>query len=61
MQPALNLLNGAEGIPILFAFLLGIVGALAPCQFSANLGAITMYGNKSLQEQIAWREILFLF
>lgn len=59
MQPALNLLNGAEGIPILFAFLLGIVGALAPCQFTANLGAITLYGNKSIQKQIAWGEVLF--
>lgn len=46
-----------EGIPLLFAFLLGLVGALAPCQFAGNLGAITIYGNQSLQKEIAWKEI----
>lgn len=58
-QPFLNLARSMETIPILFAFLLGIVGALAPCQFTANLGAVTVYGNKSLQKQVAWAEILF--
>lgn len=58
-QPFLNLARGMEGIPVLFAFLLGIVGALAPCQFTANLGAVTVYGNKSVQKQIAWAEVIF--
>lgn len=57
--PFLNIARGLEGIPLLFAFFLGIVGALAPCQFTGNLGAITIYGNKSVQEKIAWKEILF--
>lgn len=56
-QPFLNMARSMEGIPILFAFLLGIVGALAPCQFTGNLGAVTIYGNRSLQIQIAWSEI----
>lgn len=59
IQPFLNLARSMEGIPILFAFLLGIVGALAPCQFTANLGAVTVYGNKSVQNQIAWTEVIF--
>lgn len=58
-QPFLNLARSMEGIPVLFAFLLGLVGALAPCQFTANLGAVTVYGNKSVQKQIAWAEVIF--
>jgi hypothetical protein len=57
--PFLNMARSMEGIPILFAFLLGIVGALAPCQFTGNLGAITIYGQKSLQKEIAWAEIFY--
>lgn len=59
MQPFYNLARSMEGIPVLFAFLLGIVGALAPCQFTANLCAVTVYGNKSVQKQIAWAEVVF--
>ncbi|WP_026073352.1 urease accessory protein UreH domain-containing protein [Robertmurraya massiliosenegalensis] len=58
-QPFLNLARSMEGIPMLFAFLLGIVGALAPCQFTANLGAVMVYGNKSVQKQSAWGEVIF--
>jgi len=58
-QPFLTMVNGMEGIPLLFALLLGIIGAMAPCQFTGNLGAIMVYGNKSLQNRIAWTEILF--
>lgn len=57
-QPFLNLARSMEGIPVLFAFLLGIVGALAPCQFTANLGAVMVYGNKSVQKQVAWAEVI---
>lgn len=58
-QPFYNIARQVEGLPILFAFLLGIVGALVPCQFTANLGAVTIYGNKSLQKQVAWAEVIF--
>ncbi|STO11381.1 Uncharacterised protein [[Flavobacterium] thermophilum] len=59
-QPFLNMANSMTEIPILSAFLLGIVGAMAPCQLTGNLGAITLYSNQSLQKGIAWKE-LFLF
>lgn len=59
MQPFYNLARSMEGIPVLFAFLLGLVGALAPCQFTANLGAVTVYGNKSVQKKVAWAEVVF--
>ncbi|QIZ68990.1 sulfite exporter TauE/SafE family protein [Geobacillus subterraneus] len=61
-QPFLNMANSTTAFPILSAFLLGIVGAMAPCQLTSNLGAITLYSNQSLQKGIAWRELLlFIF
>lgn len=58
-NPFFSLVNRTEHIPILASFLLGIVGALAPCQLTGNLGAITYYGNRSLQTKNQWIEILF--
>lgn len=56
-EPFFSLANQWEGIPLLSAFLLGIVGAVAPCQFTGNIGAITIYGNRSLQTKIPWIHI----
>ncbi|MFC0477384.1 sulfite exporter TauE/SafE family protein [Robertmurraya beringensis] len=58
-QPLINIFRETEGIPLLSALILGLVGALAPCQFTGNLGAITIYGNQSVQKGLAWREVLF--
>ncbi|WP_243388266.1 sulfite exporter TauE/SafE family protein [Bacillus kexueae] len=58
-QPLLNVLHSVESIPLIAAFLLGLVGALAPCQFTGNLGAITFYGHKSLKEKVVWTEVMF--
>lgn len=55
-EPFLNVFYQVESIPWIAAFVLGLVGAMAPCQFSGNLGAITLYGNRSLQERIPWKE-----
>ncbi|WP_343799023.1 sulfite exporter TauE/SafE family protein [Bacillus carboniphilus] len=57
-EPFLSLFNSTQSIPLLAALMLGIVGALAPCQFTANLGAITIYGNKSIQKRIPLSEVL---
>jgi cytochrome c-type biogenesis protein len=57
-QPFLNIAHNTTTIPILSAFVLGIVGAMAPCQITSNLGAITLYSNQSLQKGIAWKELL---
>ncbi|MFZ3580131.1 sulfite exporter TauE/SafE family protein [Virgibacillus sp. DJP39] len=59
-DPFFNLANKWAGIPMLSAFLLGVVGAVAPCQFTGNIGAITIYGNRSLQKNVPWMHI-FLF
>ncbi|KIY22659.1 MULTISPECIES: urease accessory protein UreH domain-containing protein [Mesobacillus] len=57
--PFFTLVNQTEQIPLLASFLLGLVGALAPCQLTGNLGAITYYGNRSLQTKSQWIEIVF--
>lgn len=58
-QPLINIGLGTMSIPILSAFVLGIVGAITPCQFTGNIGAITVYGNQSLQKKVAWQGVIF--
>ncbi|SDO29315.1 sulfite exporter TauE/SafE family protein [Alkalicoccus daliensis] len=55
-EPFMNAANQAESIPVLFAFLLGVVGAMAPCQLSGNISAMTLYGTNSLRKGISWKE-----
>lgn len=57
--PFFTLVNQTENIPILASFMLGLVGALAPCQLTGNIGAITYYGNRSLQTRNQWIDIGF--
>lgn len=58
-DPFMNLAGAVEQYPIVFAFLLGIVGAMAPCQFSGNLSAITLYGSKSLRHDVSWYQAIW--
>lgn len=58
-SPFIALLNHSQQIPLLASFLLGLVGALAPCQLTGNISAITYYGNKSLQSKKQWIETLY--
>ncbi|HDX9613065.1 TPA: sulfite exporter TauE/SafE family protein [Bacillus toyonensis] len=58
MAPLMDVANATKSIPLLFAFLLGIVGTLAPCQLTGNISAITIYGNQSLQNGRTWKHIL---
>lgn len=51
---------GFEQFPLVFAFFLGIVGAVAPCQLTSNVSAITIYGKKSLIDKVPWLHV-FLF
>lgn len=41
VQGPIGSLSGDTGIPFLSAFLLGIVGSVAPCQLSANLATLS--------------------
>lgn len=57
-QPFFTMANSLESWPILFALILGLVGALAPCQLTGNISAITLYGNNSIQKKIVWKDVL---
>lgn len=58
-DPFLNMVYSNRSIPIFSAFILGLIGALAPCQFTGNLGAIMIYGNQSIQRKVAWIEVIY--
>lgn len=57
-EPFMSLYNGTEA-PIVVAFVLGLIGALAPCQLTGNISAITLYGNRSLQSSRYWGDVIF--
>lgn len=57
-EPFFNMANSLESWPLAFAFILGIVGALAPCQLTGNISAVTLYGNSSIQKKIVWKDII---
>jgi cytochrome c-type biogenesis protein len=57
-EPFFNIANSLESWPIVFALILGLVGALAPCQLTGNISAVTLYGNRSIQRKIAWKDVL---
>ncbi|WP_242254020.1 sulfite exporter TauE/SafE family protein [Bacillus cereus group sp. BfR-BA-01379] len=58
MSPLMDVANATKSVPLLFAFLLGVVGTLAPCQLTGNISTVTLYGNQSLQKGHAWKHIL---
>ncbi|PYF02641.1 urease accessory protein UreH domain-containing protein [Ureibacillus chungkukjangi] len=57
-QPISVYLNSYEHSPIVIALLLGLIGAFAPCQLTGNISAITLYGNRTIQVDKNWGEIL---
>jgi len=57
-EPFFSIANSVESWPIVFALILGLVGALAPCQLTGNISAITLYGNSSLQKRIVWKDVV---
>lgn len=58
-KPFFNMANSLESWPIFFALILGLVGALAPCQLTGNISAVTLYGNRSIQRKIAWKDVTY--
>lgn len=57
-EPFMTMYNSVE-LPLFIAFLLGIIGSLAPCQLTGNISALTIYGNRSLQTTRPWSEVIF--
>jgi cytochrome c-type biogenesis protein len=58
-NPFFTIVNETKQFPLLAALVLGLIGALAPCQLTGNIGAITFYGNRSIQSKHQWVEIGF--
>ncbi|MGE7021254.1 sulfite exporter TauE/SafE family protein [Solibacillus cecembensis] len=56
--PVSTFLHSYEHSPIIIAILLGLIGALAPCQITGNMSAITLYGNRAIQMENNWKEII---
>lgn len=48
-EPVTILINSFEQYPLVVALLLGLIGAVAPCQLTGNMSAITLYGNRTIQ------------
>lgn len=54
----INTLRLGLGLPLLSAFLLGLLGALAPCQLSTNAAAVSWLAQGTPQAQgSAWRRV----
>lgn len=58
IQPISVYLNSYEHSPIIISILLGLIGAFAPCQLTGNISAITFYGNRTIQIDRNWGEVL---
>lgn len=58
-EPLTILVHSFADVPLIFALLMGIIGAVAPCQLTGNMSAITFYGNRTVQLKADWVEILF--
>lgn len=52
-EPVLRLL-GSQNIPALSALLLGLLGGLAPCQVTANAGAIAYVTESTREQRPVW-------
>lgn len=56
-EPLTSLMHSFADEPLIFALLLGLIGAVAPCQLTGNMSAITFYGNRTVQMKNNWAEI----
>lgn len=57
-EPVTVFLNSFEHNPVVVALLLGLIGAVAPCQLTGNMSAITFYGSRTVQMKSNWGEIV---
>ncbi|EGQ19921.1 cytochrome c biogenesis protein transmembrane protein [Sporosarcina newyorkensis 2681] len=57
-EPVTILINSFEQYPLVVALLLGLIGAVAPCQLTGNMSAITLYGNRTIQMKNDMGEIV---
>lgn len=57
-EPVTVFLNSFEHSPIIVALFLGLIGAVAPCQLTGNMSAITFYGSRTIQMKSNWGVIV---
>ncbi|MDT3701291.1 MAG: sulfite exporter TauE/SafE family protein [Thermincola sp.] len=57
-QPLTGLAYSSD-IAMLAALFLGVLGSVAPCQISANIGSITYFSNRHVQQRLSWLELPF--
>lgn len=57
-EPVTILIHSFEQYPLVVALLLGLVGAVTPCQLTGNMSAITLYGNRAIQMKDHMGEIV---
>ncbi|MFL0584353.1 sulfite exporter TauE/SafE family protein [Solibacillus silvestris] len=57
-NPVATFLHSYDHSPIFIALLLGLIGAVAPCQLTGNISAITLYGNRTIQKSNNWGVII---
>lgn len=61
-EPFFVFVQSFSDYPLLVTFFLGIIGAVAPCQLTGNISAITYYGNRTIQNRTDWLDVLsFMF
>ena len=59
-EPLTQFVQGYEHSALMIAFLLGLIGAFAPCQLTGNMSAITFYGNRTLQRAVIGKKLCFI-
>ncbi|WP_347861115.1 sulfite exporter TauE/SafE family protein [Salimicrobium sp. PL1-032A] len=59
IEPFMELAAQNEGMPLAGAFFLGLVGAVAPCQMTGNIGAMTIYGNQTFKDKVPWGHVTY--
>ncbi|UPM56126.1 sulfite exporter TauE/SafE family protein [Gottfriedia acidiceleris] len=57
MNYLINVFYATKSIPIIAAFVLGVVGTLAPCQLTGNMGVIMIISNDTLKKTIPWKNM----
>jgi len=56
-EPLTGLVLSFTDNPPVFVLILGLIGAVVPCQLTGNMSAITFYGNRTIQMKTDWKEI----
>lgn len=48
----------SSNIALFSVLFFGLIGSVAPCQISANIGAMMYFGNRQLTQKLSWMEVV---